>query len=66
MAPRRFAVSASAAAASALARMSGAERRDAAEPAPEFPGCRPVRVTRDAIDDYQGRFEYWDAETETA
>ena len=32
----------------------------------EFPGCRPVRVTRDAIEDHDGRFEYWDAKTETA
>ena len=40
--------------------------RSAAEPAPEFPGCRPVRISRDAIDDYDGRFEYWDSATETA
>ena len=32
----------------------------------EFPGCRPVRVTRDAIEDHEGRLEYWDAKTETA
>ena len=32
----------------------------------EFPGCRPVRITRDAIEDHDGRFEYWDAKTETA
>ena len=32
----------------------------------EFPGCRPVRITRDAIADYDGRIEYWDARTETA
>ena len=38
----------------------------AAESAPEFPGCRPVRIPRDAIDDYDGRFEYWDSATETA
>ena len=32
----------------------------------EFPGCRPVRITRDAIEEYEGRLEYWDAKTETA
>ena len=32
----------------------------------EFPGCRAVRITRDAIEDHDGRFEYWDADTETA
>ena len=36
------------------------------ESTPEFPGCRLVRITRDAIDDYDGRFEYWDEATETA
>ena len=25
-----------------------------------------MRITRDAIDDYEGRFEVWDAATETA
>ena len=45
---------------------SGAVRSDLAEHAPEFPGCRPVRITRAAIDDHEGRFEYWDAATETA
>ena len=38
-----------------------------AEPAePEFPGCRPVHIGRDEIEDYDGRIEYWDAESETA
>ncbi len=59
-----------AAAGSAAARAPGtppaSPRPDFAEPVPEFPGCRPVRITRAAIDDYEGRFEYWDAETETA
>ena len=42
-------------------------RPRAAEPeSPEFPGCRTVRITREDIDDYEGRFEYWDAATETA
>ena len=36
------------------------------ESTPEFPGWRLVRITRDAIDDYDGRFEYWDEATETA
>ena len=41
-------------------------RTDHPESAPEFPGCRPVRISRDAIEDHEGRIEYWDAETETA
>ncbi len=32
----------------------------------EFPGCRPVRISREAIADYEGRIEYWDAHTEVA
>ncbi len=32
----------------------------------EFPGCRPVHISRDAIADYEGRLEYWDADSETA
>lgn len=39
-------------------------------PAPEaveFPGCRPVRVRREELDDYgDRRFEYWDARTKIA
>ena len=31
-----------------------------------FPGCRAVRIGRDEIADYDGRFEYWDADSETA
>ncbi len=31
-----------------------------------FPGCRPIRITRDEITDFEGRFEYWDADTEIA
>lgn len=31
-----------------------------------FPGCRPVHIPREEITDYEGRFEYWDAETEIA
>ena len=33
---------------------------------PEFPGCRPFRLTRADVDTYDGHFEYWDADTETA
>ena len=32
----------------------------------EFPGCQPVRIRRDEIVDYEGRYEFWDASTETA
>ena len=32
----------------------------------EFPGCRPVRIPRDAIADYESRIEYWNANTEVA
>ena len=38
-------------------------------PEPEalgFPGCRPVRIARNRIADHEGRFEYWDADTEVA
>ena len=34
--------------------------------APEFPGCHPVYISRDDIADYEGRYEFWDADTETA
>ena len=43
---------------------SPAERR-AAE-ALEFPGCRAVYISRDDIADYEGRYEFWDADTEIA
>ncbi len=62
----RPAAAGSAAAARAAGTPPEPPRPDLAEHAPEFPGCRPVRVTRAAIDDYEGRFEYWDAATETA
>ena len=41
----------------------------AASPAPEsdaFPGCRAIRISREEIDDHEGRIEYWDAATEIA
>lgn len=31
----------------------------------QFPGCRPVRLRRDDLADFDGRLEYWDARTET-
>ena len=31
-----------------------------------FPGCRPVRISRAEIADYERRIEYWDAATEVA
>ena len=47
-------------------RIAALENLDAAAAPPEFPGCRAVRITRDAIADFEGRIEYWDAATETA
>ena len=32
----------------------------------EFPGCRPIRIPRSEIEDYEGRIEYWDGDTEIA
>ncbi|MCY4342260.1 MAG: hypothetical protein OXE83_01625 [Gammaproteobacteria bacterium] len=32
----------------------------------EFPGCHPVHLRRDEIEGHEGRFEYWEADTETA
>lgn len=32
----------------------------------EFPGCRPMRLTARAAERFEGRFEYWDGDTETA
>ena len=34
--------------------------------APEFPGCRPMVLKCDEVATYEGRFEYWEAATETA
>ena len=33
---------------------------------PEFPGCRPMPLRHRDLDDYEGRFEYWDRDTEIA
>ena len=35
-------------------------------PAPEFPGCRTITIRRDEVATWDGRFEFWDADTETA
>ena len=43
-----------------------AGRRWQARPGPEFPGCRPITIRRDEIAIHEGRFEFWDADTETA
>ena len=37
-----------------------------ARPGPELPGCRPIPVRREEIATCESRFEFWDAETETA
>ncbi len=34
--------------------------------AEDFPGCREVPISRDAIEDHDGRIEYWDARSEAA
>ena len=34
--------------------------------ADEFPGCLAVRISREEIDDHEGRIEHWDAATEIA
>ena len=33
---------------------------------PEFPGCRPIRLTYDELATYEGRFEFWDSATRIA
>ena len=47
---------------------TGQERRRQEEDAEaaRFPGCRPVTIRRDEIDTWEGRLEYWNADTETA
>ena len=63
MTSRRLSASASSAVAPTSATSAGTEYPKST---PEFPGCRPVRISRDAIEDHEDRIEYWDAETETA
>ena len=36
------------------------------QPAPEFPGCKPVSLPRKDLEDFDRRLEYWDGRTETA
>ena len=45
---------------------SPAERPQQERPVPEFPGCRPITIRRAEIATHEGRFEFWDADTETA
>ena len=33
---------------------------------PDFPGCRAIRISRAEIRSYEGRIEFWDADTEIA
>ena len=33
---------------------------------PDLPGCRPISLPRRDLDTWDGRFEYWDGDTETA
>ena len=33
---------------------------------PEFPGCHPVHISREEIRTWEGRIEFWDADTEIA
>ena len=33
---------------------------------PDLPGCRPIPLKRRDLDTWDGRFEYWDGDTETA
>ena len=33
---------------------------------PEFPGCYAVTISREDIETWEGRLEFWDADTETA
>ena len=49
-----------------MAKRPARERRRLEAEARKFPGCRPVTITRDQIETWEGRLEYWDAETETA
>ncbi len=41
-------------------------RRRPARQAPEFPGCRPIPLKREEVSTYDGHFEYWDGDAETA
>ena len=41
-------------------------RRRPVRPAPEFPGCHRILLERAELSTWDGRFEYWDGDTETA
>ena len=43
-----------------------ASRPPASAREPDLPGCEPFPLPADAVDDYDGRFEFWDRRTETA
>ena len=49
-----------------MKRSRQARHARSARPAPEFPGCRTITIRRDEIATHEGRFELWDADTETA
>ena len=36
------------------------------QPAPEFPGCKPVHLPREELESFDRRLEYWDGATQTA
>ena len=48
------------------AELPSQSRRQPAPQAPEFPGCQPIPLKREELSAYDGRFEYWDGDTETA
>ena len=43
-----------------------ASRPPASGRAPDLPGCESFHLPESALDDYDGRFEFWDGRTETA
>ncbi len=55
--------------ASVRTRRRPVETTPGAQPPPtaaEFPGCKPVRLPREQLDDCEMRLEYWDTVSETA
>ena len=54
--------------ASVRTRWPPVEAKPAAQPptAADFPGCKPVRLPREELDDCEVRLEYWDTVSETA
>lgn len=54
-----------------LTAKASAASRPPARPAPgpaepEFPGCKPIRLSHDEIDAFEGRLEYWDGAASVA